>query len=133
VANVRESSFPRHFVDGARPPGAINFLIRASDGRTPVGYVLVFHLSGAAVTCNLDEVAVAEAQRRKGIGSQLVSMAAKLMLSRGFEEIEAVALTGDDRAVREQWLARLGFTPYEGFGGHFLHANLELLALGIRR
>jgi N-acetylglutamate synthase-like GNAT family acetyltransferase len=95
--------------------------------------VVVFHLSGEAVTCNLDEVAVAQAQRRNGIGSHLVSMAAKLMLSHGFEEMEAVALTGEDRALREQWLAQLGFTPYEGSGGHFLHANLELLASGTRR
>jgi ribosomal protein S18 acetylase RimI-like enzyme len=133
VANVRESSFPRHFVEGARPPSAMSHLIRVLDGRTPVGYVVVFHLSGEAVTCNLDEVAVAQAQRRNGIGSHLVSMAAKLMLSHGFEEMEAVALIGEDRALREQWLARLGFTPYEGFGGHFLHANLEWLASGIRR
>jgi ribosomal protein S18 acetylase RimI-like enzyme len=130
VANVRESSFPRHFVEGARPPGAINHLIRALDGRTPVGYVVVFHLSGEAVTCTLDEVAVAEAQRRNGIGSHLVSMAAKLMLSRGFQEMDAVALTGGDRALRERWLARLGFNPYEGLPGHFLRAKLELLASG---
>ena len=57
-------------------------------------------------------------------------MAAKLMLSHGFQEMDAVALTGKVRTLREQWLARLGFTPYEGLSGHFLHANLELLALG---
>jgi ribosomal protein S18 acetylase RimI-like enzyme len=131
VANVRESSFPRHFVEGFRPRGATNYLIRALDGRTPVGYVAVFHLSGEAVTCNLDEVAVAEAQRRNGVGSHLVSMAAKLMLSHGFQEMDAVALTGEDRALREQWLARLGFNPYVGLPGHFLHANLELLASGL--
>ena len=130
MANVRELSFPRRFVEGARPPGAISYLIRALDGRTPVGYVVVFHLSGDAVTCTLDEVAVARAQRCNGVGSHLVSMAAKLMLSHGFQEIDAVALTGEDRALREQWLARLGFSPYEGLPGHFLHANLELLASG---
>lgn len=130
VANVRESSFLRHFVEGSRPRATTNYLIRVLDGRTPIGYVVVFNLSGEAVTCNLDEVAVAEAQRRNGIGSHLVSMAAKLMLSRGFQEMDAVALTGEDGALREQWLARLGFNPYEGLPGHFLHANLELLASG---
>jgi ribosomal protein S18 acetylase RimI-like enzyme len=82
------------------------------------------------VTCVLDEVAVSEAQRGNGIGSHLVSMAAKLMLSHGFQEMDAVALTGEDRAVREQWLFGLGFNPYEGLPGHCLHANLELLASG---
>jgi ribosomal protein S18 acetylase RimI-like enzyme len=91
---------------------------------------VVFHLAGEAVTCSLDEVAVAQAQRRNGIGRHLVSMAAKLMLSLGFKEMDAVALTGEDRALREQWLGRLGFTPYEGLPGHCLHANLELLVLG---
>ena len=70
MANVRRSSFPRRFVEGPAP-GAISDLIRVLDGRTPVGYVVVIHFSGDAVTCILDEIAVAEAQRRNGVGGIL--------------------------------------------------------------
>ena len=75
------------------------------------------------VTCILDEVAVAEAQRRYGIGSHLVAMAAKLMLADGFQRDDPMPLTGENSALRSRKVYGLASHPTEAFPSHFLHAK----------
>ncbi|HVE92042.1 MAG TPA: GNAT family N-acetyltransferase [Actinomycetota bacterium] len=130
-------SFPRRLVKMQRdcgfrwplPSHMLNdgsWLVEARLGRRVVGYSWVIYRDqldreGERVVY-LEEVAVVEARRNSGIGTNLVRESCRWTRELGFTEVYAHPQPGEGESGRQRWLARLGFAPGD-FEMHVLKLN----------
>jgi ribosomal protein S18 acetylase RimI-like enzyme len=88
----------------------------ATHGDIAVGYLLcsfVYSFEHGGLTAEIDELFVATAYRRQGIGQALLGRAQAELATRGCHYLQMQV--ADDNAQAQQFYSRLGFTQKTGY------------------
>jgi GNAT superfamily N-acetyltransferase len=101
---------PEHLHSGLPPPWARHgsWLVRAVVAGCPIGIAWTLPWVGPEPWVNIEEVAVAAAWQRRGIGSTLVEESMRWMAEKGVQSVSICPITGS------HWIENLGFSPMVG-------------------